>query len=195
MRHSPNASASPSVTDAGHSGLAAGQSSNRRGTIREMTAFRLYNAWSSANPIFTRLCEGRFNITRREWRILATLVHHARLTSSELAAETGLDAARTSRAITALCAKNWLERERSSHDARTVYVAATPAGRGLYREMMPAIVELNRQITQDLSPQEVNTLHGLLERLADRARLLHGSDLVATRAHRGPGRAARGQAK
>jgi MarR family transcriptional repressor of emrRAB len=161
------------------------------GTIREMTAFRLYTAWSSANPIFTRLCEGQYNITRREWRLLATVVNHARLTSSQLAAEAGLDAVRTSRAITALCTKGWLQRERAPHDGRTVHVAATPAGRTLYETMMPAIMELNQLITQDLSRAEVETLHALLERVGERARQLYGNDLVPARANRGRARARR----
>lgn len=183
----PEESPTPAATPAA--------SSSPPGTIHEMTAFRLYTAWSSANPIFTRLCEGQFNITRREWRLLATVVNHDWLTSSQLAGVAGLDAVRTSRAITGLCAKGWVQRERSERDARTVHVAATPAGRDLYAAMMPAIMELNRLITQDLSDAELDTLHALLERVGARSRQLYGNDLVVARANRGRARGRRAQSE
>ena len=156
-----------------------------------MTAFRLYAAWSSANPIFTRLCEGKFNITRREWRLLATLATHGELSSSRLAEVAGLDAARTSRAITALCEKGWVERRRSSADARTVYVNVTEAGRTLYEQIMPAIIELNAQLTQDFNSEELEALHQLLARLGTRAQQLYESGVVSARANRGRKRTVR----
>src|SRR3546814_11030975 len=79
-------------------------------TLGEMMMFRLYRAWSAGNPIFTRLCEGRFNITRREWRLLAIAVQHASLTSTQLAHAAALDAPRTSRAVSSLCGKRSEER-------------------------------------------------------------------------------------
>ena len=38
------------------------------------------------NPVFVRLCEGRYGITRREWRLLACAVEGGIMTSAELAA-------------------------------------------------------------------------------------------------------------
>jgi DNA-binding MarR family transcriptional regulator len=153
--------------------------------IQTMTAFHLYRAWSSANPIFTRLCEGRFNITRREWRILATAVHRGGLTSTELASAASLDPARTSRAIGSLCEKGWLRRQRAQGDARTVHVFVTPEGAALYAAMMPEISRLNALITQDLSTAELELLHTLLDKISARASQLYNDDLITAPPHRG----------
>jgi DNA-binding MarR family transcriptional regulator len=157
--------------------------------IQTMTAFHLYRAWSSANPIFTRLCEGRFNITRREWRILATAVHTGGLTSSELAHAANLDPARTSRAISSLCEKGWLRRERALDDARTVHVFVTQEGIALHAAMMPEISRLNALITQDLSAAELTQLHSLLGKISTRASQLYNADLITAPPHRGNAKA------
>jgi len=154
-------------------------------TLNDMTMFRLYRAWSAANPIFTRLCEGRYGITRREWRILAIVTQHETLTSTQAAQAAALDGARTSRAIGALCAKGLLARRRASDDARTVHVFATEAGHALYREMMPVIASLNGLVFQDLSARELDLLNDMLGRIIGRAKQILEEDIVKERLHRG----------
>lgn len=154
-------------------------------TLQDMTMFRLYQAWSKANPIFTRLCEGRFNITRREWRILATAISHSTLTSAALADAADLDTVRTSRAISTLCEKGWLQRRRARHDARVVLIEASTAGRKLYQQIMPIITELNAQITQDLNEQELRILRAGLDKITLRAQAMLELDVIQERPHRG----------
>src|SRR5690606_14032027 len=124
-------------------------------TLGEMMMFRLYRAWSAGNPIFTSLCEGRFNITRREWRLLAIAVQHVSLTSTQLAHAAALDAPRTSRAVGSLCDKGLLARSRDPDDARTVHISVTEQGLNLYRQIMPVVASLNDVIFQDLDANEL----------------------------------------
>lgn len=155
-------------------------------SVQDMTAFHIYRAWSAANALFTRLCEGRFNITRREWRILATLVNHPDgLGSSELARAASLDTVRTSRAISSLCRKGWVIRSRARANARLVRVAVTTEGMMLYEALMPEIVELNRLITQDLSASQRDALHATLDIIAQRSEQLQEAELIKERGHRG----------
>lgn len=153
-------------------------------TLDDMMMFKLYRAWSAGNPIFTRLCEGRFNITRREWRVLAVAVQHDRLTSTQLAAAAGLDASRTSRAIGTLCSKQLLVRCRDRDDARTVHVSVTPQGLRLYREIMPVVASLNDGIFQDLDANELRALGSMLDRVFRRASQMMDDDLIKERSHR-----------
>ncbi len=73
--------------------------------VTDMLLYRLYQAWWQSNPVFLRLCEGRFGITRRQWRILACTVEDGTMSTAELAATAKLDLARTSRTVGALCEK------------------------------------------------------------------------------------------
>lgn len=159
-------------------------------TLGEMMMFRLYRAWSAGNPIFTRLCEGRFNITRREWRLLAIAVQHASLTSTQLAHAAALDAPRTSRAVSSLCGKGLLARSRDPGDARTVHVSVTEQGLGLYQQIMPVVASLNDVIFQDLDASELQALGSMLDRIVRRAEQMIEDDLVKERPHRSrPGKA------
>ncbi len=162
-------------------------------TLDDMMMFRLYRAWSAGNPIFTRLCEGRFNITRREWRLLAVGVQHDRLTSTQLARAVGLDAPRTSRAIGTLCSKGLLMRSRDPDDARTVHISVTPQGLRLYRQIMPVVASLNKEIFQDLDADELRALGSMLDRVVRRADQMMEDDLIKERPHRSrPGNAVGG---
>ncbi|GAB2905196.1 MarR family winged helix-turn-helix transcriptional regulator [Paralcaligenes sp. KSB-10] len=158
-------------------------------TIQDMTVFRIYRAWSGANPIFTRLCEGRFNITRREWRILATAAVNGRLGSAALAKAANLDLVRTSRTISTLCNKGWLIRHRNSRDARNIFIDVSEAGHALYRQIMPTIVELNAQVTQDLDADELRVLRKALDKITLRAQRMLEVEIIKERPHRGqPGK-------
>ncbi len=153
-------------------------------TLPAMMMFQLYRAWSAGNPIFTRLCEGRFNITRREWRILATACMHSALTSTALAEAALLDAARCSRAVGSLCEKGLLMRTRDTRDTRIVRVSVTDMGRQRYGEVMPVVAALNEEIFQDISPAEMLALSSMLDRITQRADSMLESNVVKERARR-----------
>lgn len=153
-------------------------------TLPAMMMFQLYRAWSAGNPIFIRLCEGRFNITRREWRILAIACMHPALTGSALAQAVALDGARCSRAVSSLCEKGLLKRTRDTLDTRVVHISVTELGRQRYGEMMPIIVSLNEEIFQDLSQAEMVALSSMLDRITSRAAAMLESNVVQERARR-----------
>ncbi|WP_336973108.1 MarR family winged helix-turn-helix transcriptional regulator [Alcaligenes sp. PF14] len=153
-------------------------------TLPAMMMFQLYRAWSASNPIFIRLCEGRFNITRREWRILAIANMHPALTGTALAEAAALDTARCSRAVSTLCEKGLLKRTRDTKDSRIVHVSVTELGMQRYEEVMPVVASLNEEIFQDLSAAELSALSSMLDRVTSRAALMLESNVVQERARR-----------
>jgi len=152
--------------------------------LEEMVMFRLYAAWSRASPVFVRLSEGQFGITRREWRVLAAAVAHGPMTSAGLAAAAGLDLVRTSRALGTLCDKGWLQRIPDPRDGRVVHVHVTEAGHGLYAGLMPEILRLNDILTTDLSTEERTTLLQLLRKVEARGQQMADDNLVEAKASR-----------
>lgn len=155
--------------------------------LDDMLMYRLYQAWAQSNPVFVRLCEGRFGITRREWRILAAAVEGSVMTSAELAAAAKLDLPRTSRTLGALCEKGWLCRVHDGADRRVVQVRATPEGQARYRALLPEVARLNRLLTADLSPGEIAQLRELLARIEQRGRRMANENLVSEKASRREG--------
>ncbi|MFW7341628.1 MarR family winged helix-turn-helix transcriptional regulator [Pollutimonas sp. H1-120] len=178
------------TTDSIQGSARAADVPGRLPTLGDMMMFRLYRAWSAGNPIFTRLCEGRFNITRREWRLLAIAVQYDSLTSTQLAQAAALDAPRTSRAVGSLYGKGLLARSRDPGDARTVHISVTRQGVDMYREIMPVVASLNDVIFQDLDANELQALGSMLDRIVRRAGQMMEDDLVKERPHRSrPGKA------
>lgn len=51
----------------------------------ELLNFRIARLLSVSGALQIRLCEGRFGISRREWRLIAMLADHGVLSPSELA--------------------------------------------------------------------------------------------------------------
>lgn len=156
-------------------------------TLDDLLLYGLSRLQASAGGIVVRYCEGRFGITRREWRILAVLAARGEAGSSELARHAELDRPRTSRAISALEAKKLVARTNAAGDARHVSVALTDEGKRLYGELFPVVSGINLQILDVLSQDEVFLLENMLARLRARADALASStDLpLADRRHGG----------
>jgi len=140
--------------------------------LNDLLLYRISHLLSVAGAPVIRLCEGRFGITRREWRVLALLAQEEGLLSSQLAERAQLDRARTSKAITSLVSKRLLLREQRPSDRRQVRIVLTEEGRGIYQTLFPLVLEINQGLLLNLSENEVRCLDGLLDALQQRAEIL-----------------------
>ncbi|MGE8676987.1 MAG: MarR family winged helix-turn-helix transcriptional regulator [Achromobacter marplatensis] len=155
--------------------------------LADMLMYRVYQAWSQSNPVFVRLCEGRFGITRREWRILACAVEGGIMNSAELAAAAKLDLPRTSRTLGTLCEKGWLRRLHDSADRRVVRVEATAEGIDRYQRLLPEVARLNDLLVQDLNHDEIALLRDFLARIEQSGRRMADDNIVSEKASRREG--------
>src|SRR5215831_5079836 len=99
--------------------------------LDDLLLYRLSHLLAVGGSMVIRLCEGRFGITRREWRVIARLAQEQELLSSELAERIQLDRARTSRAVSSLVAKKLVRRSTGVSDRRHARLALTERGRAL----------------------------------------------------------------
>lgn len=142
------------------------------GSLDDLLLYRIYRLLGVAGSMVIRLCEGRFGITRREWRILALLAQDEGLLSSQLAERAQLDRARTSKAITSLVAKKLLRRETRPGDRRQATLALTDQGRTLHAAMFPLVVQLNQKLLEPLAAADIAHLDKVLDALQQRADLM-----------------------
>ena len=126
----------------------------RREPLEELLLYRLSRLVVVTGRMVTRLCEGRFGITRREWRLLVTLASLGELGSSQLAEHAQLDRARTSKAVGSLVTKDLISREARAGDRRQVTLALTARGRALYDELFPLVSAINAELGSALDAQE-----------------------------------------
>lgn len=122
-----------------------------------------------------RLCEGRFGITRREWRLIATLAGNGTLGSSQLAEHAQLDRARTSRAVSSLVDKGLVSREQPAGDRRHVRLCLTSAGTKLHAELYPLVCAINTELLGALDTAKVALLDDMLQRLHARGEAMVAS--------------------
>lgn len=139
----------------------------------QLLNFRLQALFALSGAPVVRMLEGRYGITRREWRLLAWLAESGPLSPSALAEATQLDRARTSRAIGNLTAKGLINRVAERHDPRRATVSLTPSGQSLYEQLFPAVAQLNAQLVEVLDENELQILDIALAKLTAHARDLN----------------------
>ncbi len=161
----------------------------RPAAMHDLLLFRLSRLLAIGGAPVIRLCEGRYGITRREWRVLALLAREDGLRSSDLAQRAQLDRARTSKAVTSLVAKQLVRRETRAGDRRQAFLALTPAGRSLFESLFPEVLRIHHDLLSGLDDGEVALLDTLLDRLQHQADALSAqAELPKADRRRGGGR-------
>lgn len=118
----------------------------------------------------------RFNLTRDEWRILAALAARDEIKGAELGGLTTLDKMQVSRALTRMERDGLIERTPDAADRRNLIVRLKPAGRALYRKIVPMAQAREAYLLESLDADERAALGAALDKLLARARRLqeHG---------------------
>ncbi len=101
--------------------------------------------------------------------MLAELASNDGMQSSQLAEQTGLDRAQTSRAVTSLVIKGFVVREPRPSDRREVPLRLSEKGLALYERLLPRVAALNRDLVSVLSQTEADALDAVLRRLQAQA--------------------------
>jgi DNA-binding MarR family transcriptional regulator len=112
----------------------------------------------------------RFNLTRDEWRILAALAAGDDIKGAELGSLTTLDKMQVSRALTRMERDGLIERTPDEADRRNLIVRLRPAGRALYRKIVPMAQAREAYLVDGLDDDERAALGRALDKLLARAR-------------------------
>jgi len=160
-------------------------------TTSDLLNYRLNRLLASSGAMVVRLCEGRYGITRREWRLIALLTEHGAMSPSELAQRAHLERNRVSRLIPELVGKELITRVSVPGDARRAEVAITGAGRAVYVELLPQSVAFNREVLAVLSPAERDAFDFALQKMTEAAERIAAAKPVAEKADRRHGGARR----
>ncbi|MDM0068140.1 MarR family transcriptional regulator [Variovorax sp. J31P207] len=160
-----------------------------RRPLDDLLLYRLSRLIAVGGSMVIRLCEGRFGITRREWRLIATLASRGELSSSQLAGRAQLDRARTSKAVGSLVAKGLLSRTHPAGDRRQVLLGLTASGQALYDELFPLVSRINADLLGALDEETATRLDDALRRLQAQAERMAGEAVLpkADRSRRGAG--------
>ena len=97
----------------------------------------------------------RFGLDVPEWRVMATVGSQHSCTAQHVAQSTRMHKTRVSRAIAHLEARDLIERASSTADRREREVRLTKAGRRMYAELVPLVLERERELLACLSKEQL----------------------------------------
>lgn len=158
--------------------------------LEDLLSFRLHHLNAVGGASVIRLLEGRYGITRREWRLLAHLWQAGELSPSDLALEIRLDRARTSKAIGMLLDKGLIERKLLPHDPRRAMVTLTSSGMTLVSDVFPQVAGIHESWVSVLNDQELALLQKMLNALTQQAHHINAHFATDVKADRKQGKRA-----
>ncbi|WP_395317198.1 MarR family winged helix-turn-helix transcriptional regulator [Variovorax sp. UC74_104] len=156
-------------------------------SLDDLLLYRMTRAVRAGSGMATRLVEGGFGITRREWGMIATLAQEGEMTSSALAALLHLDRVRTSRGLRSLVEKKLVHRRQNAEDRREVHVRLSASGQQLFGRLFPRIAGLNTELLGGISPEDLDAFLRCLQHLEQRGEQLLAQGMVAEKADRRSG--------
>jgi DNA-binding MarR family transcriptional regulator len=137
--------------------------------VEDMLDYQLYLVYRDCGYVTERMCKMRFGVTRRRWRILATLSEAEGISVGGLAKRADLDIAQTSRTIGALAREGYVKRLANRANARLAHVVLTDKGRDLCASMFAGYRKVNQQLLRALDESQVRQLTTIITILRNTA--------------------------
>jgi len=140
--------------------------------LERFVPYRLSILSNTVSRAIARIYAARFGLTIPEWRAMAQLGRHGRLSAGEIAGLTAMDKVRVSRAVARLTATGRISAAPDPADRRRQVLALTEEGARVYREIVPLALEREALLLAALDAGERAALDRLLEKLQAQAEAL-----------------------
>ncbi|MEH6519557.1 MAG: MarR family transcriptional regulator [Halioglobus sp.] len=111
---------------------------------------------------------GDLQLTVTEWRILLQLASAQSLTATQIVEYTAMEKSKVSRALTSLEQRDFLVRTASEEDHRIKTLSLTPTGQKLYNNIVPRVLDWEKQLLDGFEIGEYRDLLYLLSKLQHR---------------------------
>jgi DNA-binding MarR family transcriptional regulator len=142
--------------------------------LERFLPYRLNVVAEAVSQALSRLYGQRYGIGVPEWRVLATLGQYRGMTAKQIGAHSRMHKTKVSRAVAGLEERGFLSREANPADMREAFLALTPEGDRIYRDLVPEVMNFAAALTADLTSQERQLFDNLLLRIEATARNLVG---------------------
>ena len=137
--------------------------------LERFVPYRLSVLSNTVSRAIARIYAERFDLTIPEWRVMAQLGRHGRLSASDIVGLTAMDKVRVSRAVARLTASGRIASIADAADRRRQLLTLTAAGKRIYREIVPLALEREARLLGALEPGERQVLDRLLAKLQAQA--------------------------
>ncbi|WP_159590987.1 MarR family winged helix-turn-helix transcriptional regulator [Chelativorans xinjiangense] len=129
--------------------------------------YRLNRAAELVSLRFAAQYKAKYRMTRPEWRALAALGFHGRMTATEIGAHSTMHKTKVSRAVKALEIRRWLRRIEDKNDRRTEHLELTALGLHSYRDLAKMAQDYEEELACLLGASGLKQLERGLTALED----------------------------
>ena len=125
----------------------------------------------TSNAVSGRIAEEyrtRFGLKVTEWRVMAVLGDGGALTQRELTQLTLMDKVAVNRACKVLEERNLISRAPNAQDGRSHHLELTASGREMHDQVIPLVKQMEMQMFEPFSKDEIDDFRDLLRRIRAR---------------------------
>jgi DNA-binding MarR family transcriptional regulator len=126
--------------------------------LGEFLPFRLNVLAQAMSEQLSAIYAARFNLDIPQWRILANLASRGDITAQDIARITYSHKSTISRAVQELEDRGLIARKISPSDKRSFTLTLTSEGRRLFRQLLPLVLEFERQLMASLPDGDARAL-------------------------------------
>jgi DNA-binding MarR family transcriptional regulator len=140
--------------------------------LEDFLPYRLAVLSNTVSTTVAKAYDKRFDVSIPEWRVIAVLGRFPGLSAVEVAKRTLMDKVAVSRAVTKLIKNGRIDREFADADKRRSILNLSEDGKSLHDEIAQLALQFERDLLHGFSPEELESLNMLMERLLARASLV-----------------------
>lgn len=109
---------------------------------------------------------GKFELSRQEWRVLASLGNGELLSAKQIGEQTNLEKMPASRAIANMQTQGLLVKTTDKNDKRSSLLKLTAQGISIYQQLVPMVLQREQELLSVLTIQELNLLKTTIDKLS-----------------------------
>ena len=133
--------------------------------LTEFFPYQLTQLQAKVSDNIAEIYTGKFELSRQEWRVLASLGNGELLSAKQIGEQTNLEKMPASRAITKMQTQGLLLKSTDKKDKRSSLLKLTEQGLSIYQQLIPMVLEREQELLSVLSVQEKNQLAEIFEKL------------------------------
>ncbi|MCW3849301.1 MarR family winged helix-turn-helix transcriptional regulator [Sphingomonas sp. LB-2] len=142
--------------------------------LDQFLPYRLSIASNAVSEAVATAYRTLFGLRIPEWRLVAVLAEDGPMSQQALCGRTRMDKVTVSRAAIALADRRLVERTPNPEDQRSHLLGLTAEGWGLYEQVAPKALELERRIFEGIDAKDIEAFRAMLERLEAATGALEG---------------------
>ncbi|MEM1301949.1 MAG: MarR family transcriptional regulator [Pseudomonadota bacterium] len=135
--------------------------------LQDFLPYLLNQAADVTSLEFQRYYKGRYGMLRTEWRVLFHLGRYGTMTAKQISDSARIHKTKVSRAVSALEAKRFLQRERDEADRRIERLWLSKAGQAAFKDLSAQAAKFDQKFMAQVPENDRAALRRCLRVIAD----------------------------